>query len=85
MEGKNNGLSNASLTLGIVSTVCFALFHISIATGILAITFGAKANKQSQYNKGGRTGIITGIIGISLCLGLYITMLVLFLTGVIRI
>ena len=85
MENNHNQLGTASLILGIISTVCFCLFHISITTGILAIVLGVKAGKKSQNHKGGKAGITTGIIGITACVSLYVTMLVLFLTGVIKI
>ena len=54
MENNHNQLGTASLILGIISTVCFCLFHISITTGILAIVLGVKAGKKSQNHKGGK-------------------------------
>lgn len=78
MEKNNNGLSIAALTLGIISIVFFAFIYISIPTGILAIVYGAKSHK-------GKSGIITGIIGITICVIWNATMIPLFMTGVLHI
>lgn len=73
---KYTGLAVASLTLGIISIVTTLFWYISIPTGILAIIFGVKAIKN-YGSKLGKSGLITGIIGISLCLLIY-----LFILGV---
>lgn len=73
---KYTGLAVASLTLGIISIVTTLFWYISIPTGILAIIFGVKAIKN-YGSKLGKAGLITGIIGISLCLLIY-----LFILGV---
>ncbi len=77
MNDESNRLSNISLALGIMSITLFVFLFASITTGVLAIVFGKKSRCKSA--------IVTGIIGISICVALYVTMLVLFLTGVINI
>lgn len=78
MEKNNNGLSIAAITLGIISIIFFIFLYVSIPTGVLAIVYGAKLAK-------GKAGIVTGIVGISLCITLHVTMIVLFATGVLHI
>ena len=78
MEKNNNGLSIAAITLGILSIIFFVFLYISIPTGILAIVFGKKS-------RNGKSGIITGIVGISICVVFYATMITLFATGVFHI
>ena len=75
MENKRSGFSPAALTLGIISIVANLFWYISIPTGILAIVFGVKAMKKA--NKGGKAGLITGIIGLALCAFIYTTMFIL--------
>ena len=64
-----NGLSIASMVLGIVSVCLAAAQLIALPAGILAIIFSAK--KQKSGNKSGmaKAGLITGIIG--LCLTIF--------------
>ena len=76
MKDENNKLSNISLALGVISITLFVFLFTPITTGILAIIFGKKSKCKSA--------ITTGIIGISISMALHITMLVLFLTGVIK-
>lgn len=71
---KYTGLAVASLTLGIISIVTNLFWYISIPAGILAIVFGVKSIKKFG-SKLGKAGLITGIIGISLCLLIYIFIL----------
>ena len=75
MEKNSNGLSIAAITLGTLSIIFFVFLYISIPTGILAIIYGKKG-------KNGKSGIVTGIIGISICIIFYATMITLFATGV---
>lgn len=70
----------ASLTLGIISIVTALFWYLTLPTGILAIIFGAKAIKRTG-SKVGKAGLITGIIGLSLFLLIYmglILMIVLY-------
>ena len=60
-----------SLVLGIIS-ICTALFwYMTIPTGILAIVFGVKSVKKFG-SKLGKAGMITGIVGLSLFMFIYL-------------
>lgn len=71
MENKSP-FNVASLTLGILSIVTALFWYLAIPTGILAIVFGAKAIKKTG-SKIGKAGLITGIVGVSLVLFIYIS------------
>ena len=77
-EKKQTGMCVAALSLGIVSIVFNLFWYICIPTGILAIIFGAKT-ARSLGSKLGKAGLITGIVGLSLCACLYISMVLLVL------
>ena len=79
----DNKFATSALTLGILSIVFFVFFYISIPTGVLAIVFGSKSIRETK-RKNGKPGFVTGIVGVSLCLALHITMIVLFSTGVLH-
>lgn len=66
----------ASLTLGIISIVTALFWYLTLPTGILAIIFGAKAIKRTG-SKVGKTGLITGIIGLSLFLLIYVGLILI--------
>lgn len=68
----------ASLVLGIISIVTAAFWYISLPTGILAIIFGAKTIKKFG-SKLGKAGLITGIIGLSLFLFIYISLIMIII------
>ena len=55
-----------SLVLGIISIVTSFFWYMSIPTGIIAIVFGAKSYKE-YGKKVGLAGLITGIVGLSIC------------------
>lgn len=79
MEEKNKkktGMGIAALTLGIISIVSALFWYISIPTSILAIIFGIISIKKVGSNLG-KAGLITGIIGISLCVFNYISMIII--------
>ena len=73
-EKRKTSMPVASLTLGIISIVCAVLWYITVPTGILAIIFGTKSVKRTG-SKLGKTGIITGIVGLSLFFLIYITII----------
>lgn len=60
----------SSLVLGIISIFMATIYYISLPCGILAIIFGAKSKKKSA-SKLGSTGLILGIVGLSICVFLY--------------
>lgn len=66
----------ASLTLGIISIVTALFWYLTLPTGILAIIFGAKAIKRTG-SKVGKAGLITGIIGLSLFLLIYVGLILI--------
>ena len=71
---KNSAMATASLPLGIISIVFSAFWYITLPTGVLAIVFGAKTTKRLG-SKLGKSGMITGIVGLSLFVFLYVTMI----------
>lgn len=80
-EKNKTGMCVAALTLGIISIIFNLFWYICIPTGILAIIFGAKTAKKLG-SKLGKAGLITGIVGISLCVFVYITMILLILVSI---
>ena len=78
MEENKNVIHICSLVLGIISIV-FALFwYIALPTGILSIIFGVKSARRTG-SKIGKAGMITGIIGLSLCVFMYVGMALIIL------
>ena len=73
---KKSGMSVASLVLGIISIVFAFFWYISIPTGILGIIFGAKSAKKIG-SKIGKAGLITGIVGVTLCVFDYVSLIML--------
>ena len=73
---KKSASGVSSLVLGIISIVSVLFYYISLPTGILAITFGAVGTKKTG-TKLGKAGLITGIVGLSLCIFLYISMVII--------
>lgn len=81
MENKKENKSPmgiASLVLGIISIITALFWYMAIPTGILAIIFGAKATKK-MGSKTGKAGLITGIVGLSLCVFIYISLTLIIL------
>ena len=75
MEEQNKSVMRvASLVLGIISIVTAAFWYITLPSGILAIVFGAKTIKKFG-SKLGKAGLITGIVGLSLFLFIYISLI----------
>lgn len=67
-----------SLVLGIISILSAILYYISIPTGIISIVMGVKTYKQ-QGSKLAIAGFITGIVGLSLTLIIYLSLIILLL------
>ena len=76
---KNSAMAVAALPLGIVSIVLSLFWYITLPAGVLAIIFGAKTTRK-YGSKLGKSGLITGIIGLSLFCFIYITMAIRILT-----
>ena len=77
-EKKKTAMPVAAMVLGIISIVFDLFWYISLPCGILGIVFGAKSAKRLG-SKMGKTGVITGIIGLSLCVFMYISMISIYL------
>lgn len=75
-DRKKSAMAIASLPLGIISIVFNLFWYISIPTGIIAIIFGTKTIKKVG-SKLGKAGLITGIVGVSLCVFVYISFVIL--------
>ena len=65
-----------SLVLGIISIVTSFFWYMSIPTGIIAIVFGAKSYKE-YGKKVGLAGLITGIVGLSICVLIYVSLIMM--------
>ena len=79
MKDNNKPISHIiSLVLGIISTLTTFFWYIALPTGIAAIILGAKTYK-SRGSKLGLAGMITGIVGVSICLLIYITLLIILI------
>lgn len=79
MEEKNkSSMGIAALVLGIISIISAFFWYIALPTGILAIIFGVKSIRRVG-SKLGKTGFILGIIGLSLFLFTYITMIIILI------
>ena len=75
---KKSGMGVAALVLGIISIISALFWYISIPTGILGIVFGAISAKKIG-SKLGKSGLITGIVGLTLCAFNYISMILILL------
>ena len=77
MEEKNKNVMHiCSLVLGIISIVFDLFWYIALPTGILSIVFGAKSARLTG-SKIGKAGMVTGIIGLSLSVFMYISMILI--------
>lgn len=73
-EKKKSGMGTAAMVLGIISIITALFWYVTLPTGILGIVFGAKSVKKTG-SKLGKAGLITGIIGLSLFIFLYMSMI----------
>ena len=79
MKENNRILSHIiSLVLGIISIVTTLFWYISLPTGITAIVLGTKSYKK-EGKKLGIAGLITGIVGVSFCLLIYISLVIIII------
>lgn len=77
-ENKKGVMHIVSLVLGIISIVTALFWYMSIPTSILAIVFGAKSARKTG-TKIGKAGLITGIVGISITVFVYLSVLIFML------
>ena len=78
MEENKNVMHICSLVLGIISIVFAPFWYIALPTGILSIIFGVKSARRTG-SKIGKAGMITGIIGLSLSVFMYVGMALIIL------
>ena len=72
MEEKNKYVMHIiSLVLGIISIVTSLFWYMTIPTGVIAIVLGVKSAKKFG-SKLGKAGMITGIVGLSLFVFIYL-------------
>ena len=70
-EDKNkSAMAISGLVCGIISIITIAFYYLSLPTGIIAIVFGTKSTRRTG-SKLGKTSLILGIIGLCLCIFLY--------------
>ena len=67
-----------SLVLGIISIVTVLFWYLSMPCGIISIILGVKSYKKYE-KKLGLAGMITGIVGLSICLLIYISFLIIII------
>lgn len=70
-ESKKSAFGIASLTLGIISILSALFWYITLPSGVLAIIFGVKGIKRAG-SKLAKAGLVTGIVGLSIFLLVYI-------------
>lgn len=67
-----------SLVLGIISVLSTLFWYISLPTGITSIVLGVKSFKKDGKLLG-MAGMITGIVGVVICLFIYVSLLIILL------
>ena len=67
-----------SLVLGIISILTTFFWYISLPSGITAIVLGVRSYKKEGKNIG-LAGMITGIVGTSICLLIYISLIIIII------
>jgi uncharacterized membrane protein len=70
----------ASLTCGILSIVFACMWYISIPCGILGIVFGRLGIKNTG-SKAAKAGLICGIVGLSICVVIYMTIVLFYIAS----
>ena len=79
MKENNKPISHIiSLVLGIISVITTLFWYISLPAGITAIVLGVKSYRKED-KKLGLAGLITGIVGVSFCLLMYITLVIILI------
>lgn len=77
---KYAALNISSFVCGIISILTSLFYYISIPTGIISIVCGAKGTKKSG-SKLAKAGLILGIIGLSICVLIYILFITIIVLG----
>lgn len=80
-EKKNSSALNISgFVCGIISILSFLFYYISLPTGIISIICSAKGIKKSG-GKLAKAGLVLGIVGLSLCVFVYIFFITLIVVA----
>ncbi|MEU0432192.1 DUF4190 domain-containing protein [Streptomyces sp. NPDC006290] len=79
----SNGIGTAALVLGIIASILFFVWPLSIVLGVLAVIFGlvgrAKARRGEATNSGqALAGVICGAVGIVLAVALLVLLGIVF-------
>ena len=77
-ERKNSAMPVASLTLGIISILSALFYYVTLPTGILGLIFGIKSYREYK-SKLGLAGLITSIVGLSLFVFIYISLIIILI------
>lgn len=75
---RHSSMHIAAFVLGIIATAGSFFWYISVPCGILAIVFGAKSSR-ALASKLGKAGLILGIVGISLTIFMYVSLILITL------
>lgn len=73
---KNSGMHIASFVLGIISILTALFWYITLPAGVLSIIFGVKSSKRTG-SKLAKSGMILGIIGLSIFTFIYVSMMII--------
>lgn len=77
-ENRGSALTISGFVCGIISILGFLFYYISIPAGIASIICSAKGIKKSG-KKLAKAGLILGIVGLSMCIFVYI----FFITAIV--
>ncbi len=78
-ENNNKSVMHiAAIALGVISIMTAWFWYLTIPTGILAIILGTKSAKKTG-SKIGKTGMITGIVGLCLFAFSYVGMTIILI------
>ena len=79
-EKNKSAMAIASLPLGIISIIFNLFWFISLPTGISAIIFGTNTTRKLG-SKIGKAGLVTGIVGVSICAFIYMSIIMITILG----
>lgn len=71
VTNERKGFNITSMILGIISILSFCWWYVSIPSGIIAIIFSVAGKKDAGRGMG-VAGLVCGIIGLVLCIALYV-------------
>ena len=74
LQAQNYSSHIAAFVLGIISILTCLFWYLAIPCGVLAIVFGAKS-ARALASRLGKAGLIMGIVGVSLTVFIYLSMI----------